>query len=366
MISTGFIGCWTPYGLVSLWSIFRDSSTIPPEVSLLPCMFAKSSTVYNPVIYYFFSQSFKREVNQLSWLCLCCKTCKVSNTINDNNIYMVSASIKPKEQPQSTLQEITESKSVTLGWKTGLFFGTHLGTKTELEKELQMCGVNNVLSGQKEVFFSPNGVWYYTTAGWYFLTGHDMWEDVFAQCIKCCECGANKSYNIESNLCSQLVKPCYEIAFQRQSCWAHPCPWRTHHSKHLFVIYYIYTHTQRDVEEAEEWEENQLPRILKLYAVSKCALWSDVGCEQSKLKATLFIVVTTFYCSVSHRLLPVGMHYFRGRFFSIQFTDIKAKCFAYKLSVDATLSQCFQILSTFRPDVPSIGRWLLEWAGAIK
>uniref|UniRef100_A0A668ULS2 G-protein coupled receptors family 1 profile domain-containing protein n=1 Tax=Oreochromis aureus TaxID=47969 RepID=A0A668ULS2_OREAU len=115
LISTGFIGCWTPYGLVSLWSIFRDSSTIPPEVSLLPCMFAKSSTVYNPVIYYFFSQSFKREVNQLSWLCLCCKTCKVSNTINDNNIYMVSASIKPKEQPQSTLQEITESKSVTLG-----------------------------------------------------------------------------------------------------------------------------------------------------------------------------------------------------------------------------------------------------------
>lgn len=142
LISIGFICCWTPYGLVSLWSIFRDSSTIPPEVSLLPCMFAKSSTVYNPVIYYFFSQSFKREVNQLSWLCLCCKPCKVSNTISDNNIYMVSASIKPKEQPRSTLQEITESKSVSLGWKTGLFFGAHLRTKTE----------NNVLSGQTEVF----------------------------------------------------------------------------------------------------------------------------------------------------------------------------------------------------------------------
>lgn len=111
--------------------------------------------------------------------------------------------------------------------------------------------------------------------------------------------------------------------FQRQSCWAHPCPWRTHHSKHLFVIYYIYTQTQWDVKEAEEWEDNQLRHILKL---CKCALCSNVGFEQSKLRATLFIVVTTFYCSVSHRLLPVGMHYYRGRLFSIQFIDIKAKC----------------------------------------
>lgn len=306
LISIGFIGCWTPYGLVSLWSIFRDSSAIPPEVSLLPCMFAKSSTVYNPVIYYFFSQSFKREVNQLSWLCLCCKPCKVSNTINDNNIYMVSASIKPKEQPRSTLQEITESKSVTLGWKTGLFFCLFLS---------KWCVV---------LYHSR------VTLGLY-LTGHDMWEDVFAQC---CGCGANKSCNMESNLCLQLVKPCYERRFRDRA--AEPCPWRTHHSKHLFVIYYIYTQTQWDVKEAEEWEENQLRHIVKL---CKCALWGN-----------LFIVVTTFYCSVSHRLLPVGMHYYRGRLFSIQFIDIKAKC--YKLSVDATLSQCFQILGTFRPDVP--------------
>uniref|UniRef100_A0A3B3Y2Q9 G-protein coupled receptors family 1 profile domain-containing protein n=1 Tax=Poecilia mexicana TaxID=48701 RepID=A0A3B3Y2Q9_9TELE len=70
LISVGFVVCWTPYGLVSLWSVLNDSSKIPPEVSLLPCMFAKSSTVYNPLIYYFFSQSFKKEVKQLSWPCL--------------------------------------------------------------------------------------------------------------------------------------------------------------------------------------------------------------------------------------------------------------------------------------------------------
>ncbi|XP_038141952.1 opsin 8, group member b [Cyprinodon tularosa] len=109
LISAGFIGCWAPYGLVSLWSILNDSSKIPPEVSLLPCMFAKSSTVYNPLIYYFFSQSFKREVKQLSWLCRGSNPCRVTDSVNDNNIYMVSANIKSKEVALETLQEITES-----------------------------------------------------------------------------------------------------------------------------------------------------------------------------------------------------------------------------------------------------------------
>ncbi|XP_051264844.1 opsin 8, group member b isoform X1 [Dicentrarchus labrax] len=115
LISAGFIVCWAPYGLVSLWSIFRDSSTIPPEVSLLPCMFAKSSTVYNPMIYYNFSKSFKREVKQLCWLCLRSNSCHASNSINDNSIYMVSTNIKPRVAAQYTMEEISESKIVTLG-----------------------------------------------------------------------------------------------------------------------------------------------------------------------------------------------------------------------------------------------------------
>ncbi|XP_070705970.1 opsin 8, group member b [Pempheris klunzingeri] len=107
LVSVGFIGCWMPYGLVSLWSIFRDSELIPPEISLLPCMFAKSSTVYNPMIYYIFSQSFKREVKQLMWWC------HVSNSINDNSIYMVSTGIKPTEA-RSSLQQITQDGTVTV------------------------------------------------------------------------------------------------------------------------------------------------------------------------------------------------------------------------------------------------------------
>ncbi|XP_040920945.1 opsin 8, group member b [Toxotes jaculatrix] len=114
LISVGFLGCWAPYGMVSLWSIFHDSKTIPPEVSLLPCMFAKSSTVYNPMIYYVFSQSFKREVKQLRGMCLGFNSCRVSSSVNDNSIYMVSTDIKPKIAARSTFQDITESKIVTL------------------------------------------------------------------------------------------------------------------------------------------------------------------------------------------------------------------------------------------------------------
>ncbi|XP_054900143.1 opsin 8, group member b [Poeciliopsis prolifica] len=111
LISVGFVACWTPYGLVSLWSVLNDSSKIPPEVSLLPCMFAKSSTVYNPMIYYFFSQSFKKEVKQLSWLCLGSHACQVSSNVSENNIYMVSLNLKSKEVARETLQEeVTESR----------------------------------------------------------------------------------------------------------------------------------------------------------------------------------------------------------------------------------------------------------------
>ncbi|XP_037606837.1 opsin 8, group member b [Sebastes umbrosus] len=109
LTSLGFMVCWSPYSMVSLWSIFGDSSTIPPEVSLLPCMFAKSSTVYNPMIYYIFSQSFKREVKQL-WLCPGSNPCHglTSNSINDTGMYTVSADIKSKAEVLSTLPEIAE------------------------------------------------------------------------------------------------------------------------------------------------------------------------------------------------------------------------------------------------------------------
>ncbi|XP_034756514.1 opsin 8, group member b [Etheostoma cragini] len=108
LVSLGFIVSWAPYGIVSLWSLFSDSSTIPPEVSLLPCMFAKGSTAYNPLIYYIFSQGFKREVKQLCWCCRRSNPCHISNNINDNKMCMVDVDVTSRVQATFTLEEIEE------------------------------------------------------------------------------------------------------------------------------------------------------------------------------------------------------------------------------------------------------------------
>uniref|UniRef100_A0A8C4RWD3 Opsin 8, group member b n=1 Tax=Erpetoichthys calabaricus TaxID=27687 RepID=A0A8C4RWD3_ERPCA len=80
LVSLGFIGCWAPYATVSFWSMFRSSDSIPPLVSLLPCLFAKSSTAYNPIIYYAFSNTFRKEVKQL--MCFSRKPPRLDNTVN--------------------------------------------------------------------------------------------------------------------------------------------------------------------------------------------------------------------------------------------------------------------------------------------
>lgn len=50
LMSAGFLVAWTPYAAVSFWSIFYPTSPVPPVVSLLPALFAKTATAYNPVI----------------------------------------------------------------------------------------------------------------------------------------------------------------------------------------------------------------------------------------------------------------------------------------------------------------------------
>ena len=108
----GFLGSWTPYGLVSMWSVYQDSASIPPLVSMLPCLFAKTSTVYNPLIYYAFSKTFKAQVRQMC--CLCGRPTACHPTKGDkvtNTIYTVRELRKPSEpQPQPRLEPSMEEQ----------------------------------------------------------------------------------------------------------------------------------------------------------------------------------------------------------------------------------------------------------------
>ncbi|KAK5853219.1 hypothetical protein PBY51_007025 [Eleginops maclovinus] len=74
MISSGFFIAWTPYVAVSYWSMFhsREQGHMSPFISMLPCLFAKSSTVFNPFIYFIFQRTSWQELLCLQRLIVCC------------------------------------------------------------------------------------------------------------------------------------------------------------------------------------------------------------------------------------------------------------------------------------------------------
>ncbi|XP_054475028.1 opsin 8, group member a [Anoplopoma fimbria] len=72
MISSGFLFAWTPYVAVSFWSMFHSQEHITPFVTLLPCLFAKSSTAYNPFIYFIFKRTSWQELLHLQRRIFCC------------------------------------------------------------------------------------------------------------------------------------------------------------------------------------------------------------------------------------------------------------------------------------------------------
>ncbi|XP_034018591.1 opsin-5 [Thalassophryne amazonica] len=51
LICTGFLLAWTPYALVSVVSAFGKPDSVPIPVSVVPTLLAKSSAMYNPIIY---------------------------------------------------------------------------------------------------------------------------------------------------------------------------------------------------------------------------------------------------------------------------------------------------------------------------
>lgn len=59
MISLGFLIAWTPYVAVSFWSMHNSQKQghMAPSITLLPCLFAKSATAYNPFIYFIFQRN---------------------------------------------------------------------------------------------------------------------------------------------------------------------------------------------------------------------------------------------------------------------------------------------------------------------
>ncbi|XP_055722647.1 opsin-5-like [Salvelinus fontinalis] len=59
-VCIGFFAAWSPYAVVSMWAVFGHMDNIPPLAFAVPAMFAKSSTIYNPIIYLLLRPNFRR------------------------------------------------------------------------------------------------------------------------------------------------------------------------------------------------------------------------------------------------------------------------------------------------------------------
>ena len=57
-----FCVSWLPYSVICLVSLFGDPSNITPILVTVPGMFAKLSTILNPIFYIFLHKNFKRKL----------------------------------------------------------------------------------------------------------------------------------------------------------------------------------------------------------------------------------------------------------------------------------------------------------------
>uniref|UniRef100_A0A8K9Y459 Opsin 8, group member c n=1 Tax=Oncorhynchus mykiss TaxID=8022 RepID=A0A8K9Y459_ONCMY len=65
-ISLGFVTAWAPYAVVSFLFIFhKDNRYMAPGGFVFPALFAKSSHIYNPFIYFYFNKAFRQELHFL-------------------------------------------------------------------------------------------------------------------------------------------------------------------------------------------------------------------------------------------------------------------------------------------------------------
>lgn len=60
MMAAGFLVAWTPYAVMSLYSAVAGPEHMPAIVTIVPAMFAKSSSLYNPLIYFFAYKTFRQ------------------------------------------------------------------------------------------------------------------------------------------------------------------------------------------------------------------------------------------------------------------------------------------------------------------
>ncbi|KAK1156154.1 opsin-5-like [Acipenser oxyrinchus oxyrinchus] len=77
-VCIGFLMAWSPYAVVAMWAAFGDATRVPPMAFAIAAILAKSSTLYNPVVYLLFKPNFRKFLCRDAAhcrRCLCAQLC---------------------------------------------------------------------------------------------------------------------------------------------------------------------------------------------------------------------------------------------------------------------------------------------------
>ncbi|XP_056420526.1 opsin-3-like [Hyla sarda] len=120
-----FLLCWLPYGVMALIATFGRPGLITPSASIIPSVLAKSSTVYNPIIYIFLNKQFYRcfvallhcsnvpQSTSTKFSSKSTKICLASRKLPDNITINASSCRHPTSEEEKTPSKDTGTKQTT-------------------------------------------------------------------------------------------------------------------------------------------------------------------------------------------------------------------------------------------------------------
>ncbi|XP_060133845.1 opsin-5-like isoform X2 [Zootoca vivipara] len=116
-VCIGFFAAWSPYAIIAMWAAFGSIERIPPLAFAVPAVFAKSSTLYNPVMYLMLKPNFRSTIAKdfavLQQLCI--KTCFCLKHVQSCSYRSVlevhSKSFKGRHESSSNSMQMVEGCS---------------------------------------------------------------------------------------------------------------------------------------------------------------------------------------------------------------------------------------------------------------
>ncbi|XP_009868291.1 PREDICTED: opsin-5-like [Apaloderma vittatum] len=114
-VCIGFFAAWSPYAIIAMWAAFGSIDKIPPLAFAVPALFAKSFTLYNPVIYLLLKPNFRNTIAKdftvLQQLCIRSCFCVMVPQNSRSTLNTILRTFKGKNESSCNSLPIVEEHS---------------------------------------------------------------------------------------------------------------------------------------------------------------------------------------------------------------------------------------------------------------